>query len=158
MNDAVIAMRRREVFILILSLLATRIRVTTVSGDPQQSLLGCPASDLFTCEQDSIRQRRSSTMAGKPFACDFEIFGTVQGVFFRKYTQKQATSLGLRGWCMNTHAGTVKGQMEGEEKPMNEMKHWLKTKGSPSSHIDKAVFGEMKEISKCSFNDFSIKR
>ncbi|XP_053695785.1 acylphosphatase-2 [Sabethes cyaneus] len=97
-------------------------------------------------------------MAGKLFACDFEVFGIVQGVFFRKYTQKQAVSLGLRGWCMNTRDGTVKGQLEGEESPINEMKHWLKTKGSPTSRIDKAVFGEMKPIEKYSFNDFGIRR
>jgi acylphosphatase len=26
----------------------------------------------------------------------------VQGVFFRKYTQEQATKLAIRGWIMNT--------------------------------------------------------
>uniref|UniRef100_A0A023EEW2 Acylphosphatase n=1 Tax=Aedes albopictus TaxID=7160 RepID=A0A023EEW2_AEDAL len=109
-------------------------------------------------ESASDRKGPLSEMAGKLFACDFEVFGIVQGVFFRKYTQKQATSLGLKGWCMNTRDGTVKGQMEGEVKPMNEMKHWLQTKGSPTSRIDKAVFSEMKEIVKYSFNDFSIKR
>ncbi|XP_019558405.3 acylphosphatase-2 isoform X2 [Aedes albopictus] len=109
-------------------------------------------------ESASDRKGPLSEMAGKLFACDFEVFGIVQGVFFRKYTQKQATSLGLKGWCMNTRDGTVKGQMEGEAKPMNEMKHWLQTKGSPTSRIDKAVFSEMKEIAKYSFNDYSIKR
>ncbi|XP_062554330.1 acylphosphatase-2-like [Armigeres subalbatus] len=102
-------------------------------------------------------ESQSSEMAGKLFACDFEVFGIVQGVFFRKYTQKQATSLGLKGWCKNTRDGTVKGQIEGEVKSMNEMKHWLQTKGSPTSRIDKTVFSEMREISKLSFNDFSIK-
>uniref|UniRef100_A0A182XVK1 acylphosphatase n=2 Tax=Anopheles stephensi TaxID=30069 RepID=A0A182XVK1_ANOST len=97
-------------------------------------------------------------MSTKLFACDFEVFGTVQGVFFRKYTQKQASSLGIRGWCMNTRDDTVKGQLEGEEKPMNEMKHWLQTKGSPSSRIDKAVFSVPKEITSYSFKDFSIRR
>ncbi|XP_053679483.1 acylphosphatase-2-like [Anopheles nili] len=97
-------------------------------------------------------------MSSKILACDFEVFGVVQGVFFRKYTQKQANSLGIRGWCMNTHGGTVKGQLEGEEKPFNEMKHWLQTKGSPSSRIEKAVFNVPKELSSYSFKDFSIRR
>uniref|UniRef100_A0A182JS65 Acylphosphatase n=1 Tax=Anopheles christyi TaxID=43041 RepID=A0A182JS65_9DIPT len=97
-------------------------------------------------------------MSAKLFMCDFEVFGMVQGVFFRKFTQKQAASLGLRGWCMNTLDGTVKGQLEGEEKPMNEMKHWLQTKGSPSSRIDKAVFTVPKEITSYSFKNFSIRR
>ncbi|EAT39864.1 AAEL008369-PA [Aedes aegypti] len=113
------------------------------------------ATDESACNREG---KAAEEMAGKLFACDFEVFGIVQGVFFRKYTQKQATSLGLKGWCMNTRDGTVKGQMEGEAKPVNEMKHWLQTKGSPTSRIDKAVFSEMKEISKYSFNDFSVKR
>ena len=28
--------------------------------------------------------------------------GRVQGVFFRKFTQQEARSLGLRGWVKNT--------------------------------------------------------
>lgn len=44
-----------------------------------------------------------------------------QGVFFRKYTEKQAQHLGLRGWCMNTAEGTVKGQLEGSQNELNEM-------------------------------------
>ena len=35
------------------------------------------------------------------FVC-LQVFGRVQGVFFRKFTQQQATSLGLRGWVKNT--------------------------------------------------------
>lgn len=80
----------------------------------------------------------------KLFALDFEVYGKVQGilfltqgymyvalivnylflikgVFFRKYTQKQAQLLGLRGWCMNTNEGTVKGQLEGPQNELNEM-------------------------------------
>lgn len=33
----------------------------------------------------------------KLVSCDFEVFGKVQGVYFRKYTEKQAIILGLRG-------------------------------------------------------------
>ncbi|EDV93500.1 GH18239 [Drosophila grimshawi] len=92
------------------------------------------------------------------YSCGFEVFGRVQGVFFRKYTEKQANQLGVRGWCMNTRDDTVKGILEAPLAPLNEMKHWLQTTGSPSSRIDKAVFTETKEISNYNFNDFSIKR
>ncbi|CAD6996445.1 unnamed protein product [Ceratitis capitata] len=91
------------------------------------------------------------------FSLDFEVFGKVQGVFFRKHTEKQAKLLGLRGWCMNTSQGTVRGQMEGALDKVNEMKFWLQSKGSPKSRIDKAVFSEMKEIPDYSFNAFTIK-
>ncbi|XP_061393786.1 acylphosphatase-2 [Musca vetustissima] len=97
-------------------------------------------------------------MAKRLFALDFEVFGKVQGVFFRKYTEKQANHLGLRGWCMNTSEGTVKGQLEGPQNELNEMKHWLQNKGSPSSRIDKAEFSEMKPIEDYSFQSFGIKR
>jgi len=32
------------------------------------------------------------------FRVQFEVFGTVQGVFFRKHTHKTADSLGVSGW------------------------------------------------------------
>ena len=38
-----------------------------------------------------------------------------------KNTEEAAKRLGIRGWCMNTREGTVKGVIEGEEKPFNEM-------------------------------------
>ncbi|XP_055377897.1 uncharacterized protein LOC129609801 [Condylostylus longicornis] len=90
------------------------------------------------------------------YICDFEVFGVVQGVFFRKYTQEAAKTFNLRGWCMNTSAGTVKGQMEGEASKIKEMQHWLKTTGSPQSRIDKAVFSEIKEINETKFTEFKI--
>lgn len=33
----------------------------------------------------------------KLVSCEFEVFGKVQGVFFRKYTEKKSIILGLRG-------------------------------------------------------------
>ncbi|XP_067633633.1 acylphosphatase-2 [Eurosta solidaginis] len=92
------------------------------------------------------------------FSLDFEVFGKVQGVFFRKHTEKQAKALALRGWCMNTSQGTVRGQLEGELHGINEMKNWLQMKGSPKSRIDKAVFSETKEIADYTFKSFTIKR
>ena len=35
-------------------------------------------------------------------ALEYEVFGRVQGVFFRKFTNEKAQSLGLRGWVKNT--------------------------------------------------------
>ncbi|XP_018328561.1 acylphosphatase-2-like [Agrilus planipennis] len=89
---------------------------------------------------------------------DFEVYGRVQGVFFRKHTQEQAQKLGLKGWCRNTSQGTVKGVLEGPEDGVNQMKNWLQFKGSPQSQIDKAIFENEREISEFSFKDFQIKR
>ncbi|KAJ8925267.1 hypothetical protein NQ315_009095 [Exocentrus adspersus] len=94
----------------------------------------------------------------KLVSVDFEVFGRVQGVFFRKYTEQQAKRLGLRGWCMNTLQDTVKGVIEGNPSKIGEMKQWLQKTGSPQSRIDKAVFTNEKDISKFSYDSFKIKR
>ena len=44
----------------------------------------------------------------------YEVFGKVQGVFFRKYTKKEADKLGISGWVMNTEKKTVIGEAEGQ--------------------------------------------
>ncbi|XP_028460138.1 acylphosphatase-2-like isoform X2 [Perca flavescens] len=44
---------------------------------------------------------------------DFEIFGYVQGVCFRMYTEKEGKRLGLVGWVRNTPGGSVEGQVQG---------------------------------------------
>ncbi|XP_053458391.1 acylphosphatase-1 isoform X1 [Nycticebus coucang] len=87
---------------------------------------------------------------------DYEIFGKVQGVFFRKHTQAEGKKLGLVGWVQNTDRGTVQGQLQGPTSKVRHMQEWLKTKGSPKSHIDRANFKNEKTISKLDYSDFQI--
>ena len=94
---------------------------------------------------------------GRLIALDYEVFGRVQGVFFRKFTKGQATKLGLCGWVMNTDKGTVKGQLEGEKEKVEMMKTWLRNTGSPSSRIDRAVFSNETEIQQFTFQNFSVR-
>lgn len=54
-------------------------------------------------------------------AFSFEVFGRVQGVFFRKYTKKKAEALGVTGWVMNTSRGTVLGEAFGNSTACDEM-------------------------------------
>ncbi|XP_017780530.1 PREDICTED: acylphosphatase-2-like [Nicrophorus vespilloides] len=89
---------------------------------------------------------------------NFEIFGKVQGVYFRKCTAKQARTLGLKGYCMNTDRGTVQGTIQGADNRVAEMKNWLKEVGSPASRIDKAVFSSEQEISKLQSGSFTIRQ
>ncbi|KAG5175505.1 Acylphosphatase-1 [Tribonema minus] len=89
---------------------------------------------------------------------DFEIFGKVQGVFFRKYTKETADQLGITGWCMNTAHGTVAGHTEGAQGAVEAFKTWLRTKGSPHSRIDKAEFTNEKDIGTAASRVFIIKR
>ncbi|PWA16549.1 acylphosphatase-1 [Gambusia affinis] len=87
---------------------------------------------------------------------DYEIFGKVQGVFFRKYTQAEGTKLGVVGWVQNTEAGTVKGQLQGPSSKVEKMQEWLKVTGSPKSCINKAEFKNKKTIESLEYSSFSI--
>ena len=89
---------------------------------------------------------------------DFEVFGNVQGVCFRMYTERKAKSIGVHGWCRNTRKGTVEGELEGEANAIETMKNWLRIEGSPSSRIDKTIFQNEREIPELSYSlPFSIK-
>ncbi|XP_078410420.1 acylphosphatase-1-like [Cetorhinus maximus] len=87
---------------------------------------------------------------------DFEVFGKVQGVFFRKHTQKEAKKLGLAGWVENTAQGTVRGQLQGAEQQVRAMQAWLRHTGSPKSQIDRAEFNNQKQIQHREYSDFQI--
>ncbi|XP_026551815.1 acylphosphatase-2 isoform X2 [Pseudonaja textilis] len=52
---------------------------------------------------------------------DYEVFGRVQGVCFRMYTEDKARKVGVVGWVKNTRQGTVTGQVQGPEEKVNEM-------------------------------------
>ncbi|XP_022814229.1 acylphosphatase-1-like [Spodoptera litura] len=89
---------------------------------------------------------------------DFEVFGKVQGVYFRKHTQKKAMELGLKGWVMNTAQGTVVGQIQGPAVAVEDMKTWLQKVGSPKSRIEKAAFKNEGPVVNCAFRSFDIRR
>ncbi|KAM5227682.1 acylphosphatase-2 [Ctenodactylus gundi] len=88
---------------------------------------------------------------------DYEVFGRVQGVCFRMYTENEAKKIGVVGWVKNTSKGTVTGQVQGPEEKVNSMKSWLSKVGSPSSHIDRTNFSNEKNISKLEYSNFSIR-
>ncbi|KAK7104146.1 acylphosphatase-1-like [Littorina saxatilis] len=92
----------------------------------------------------------------KLLSVDFEVFGKVQGVFFRKHTQKTANELGVVGWVRNTQTKTVKGTMQGPPDKVEKLKIWLRTKGSPSSKITKCDFKNERELSSSSYSSFDI--
>lgn len=97
-------------------------------------------------------------MSSKLKTIDFEVFGRVQKVFFRKCTQEQGKQLGLRGWCQNTARGTVIGTIQGPTEKVEEMKKWLKEVGSPASSIEKVEFKNQNDIEDYTHTDFEIIR
>ncbi|OWF41196.1 acylphosphatase-2-like [Mizuhopecten yessoensis] len=97
-----------------------------------------------------------ATGGGGLLSVDFEVIGKVQGVFFRKYTQKNASQRGLVGWVQNTERGSVTGKMQGPEKEVKDMKRWLKKTGSPKSRIDRCIFKDEQTITQKEFRSFDI--
>merc|ERR1711976_1044739 len=86
----------------------------------------------------------------------FEVFGKVQGVWFRKYTKKTADKLNLKGWCKNTDHGTVIGEAIGDANAINAMVEFLSKTGSPKSRIDNCDIEHVKPDR--DYLDFSIIR
>ncbi len=50
----------------------------------------------------------------------FEVFGKVQGVWFRKHTAAEARRLGLVGWVRNVQEH-VQGVAQGEEDHVRQL-------------------------------------
>uniref|UniRef100_A0A8C1SWZ1 Acylphosphatase n=1 Tax=Cyprinus carpio TaxID=7962 RepID=A0A8C1SWZ1_CYPCA len=63
----------------------------------------------------------SSDAGDKYVSVDFEVFGNVQGVCFRMYTEAEAEKLGVTGWVKNTRQGTVVGQVQGHPEKVKEI-------------------------------------
>jgi acylphosphatase len=84
----------------------------------------------------------------------FEVFGKVQGVFFRKCTKEQATREHVTGWIRNTDKKTVQGELQGTRAAVSAMKKWLQTKGSPRSRIERAEFVDV--ASATAYSSFEI--
>ena len=49
------------------------------------------------------------------------VYGRVQGVFYRGWTQEQAEELGINGWVRNCPDGRVEGHVEGEDTAVDEL-------------------------------------
>ncbi|GIV25539.1 MAG: acylphosphatase [Bacteroidia bacterium] len=62
------------------------------------------------------------------------IHGKVQGVFFRKYAQMTAQSLGLGGFARNQPDGTVLIEVEGPPDKLELFLRWA-YRGSPAAQV-----------------------
>ncbi|XP_069595205.1 acylphosphatase-2-like [Ranitomeya imitator] len=91
------------------------------------------------------------------WSVDYEVYGDVQGVFFRKYTEDQAKRVSVVGWVKNTPYGTVTGQVQGSKEKVDIMKNWLSNVGSPMSRIDKTVFANETQIQDLGYSNFQTK-
>ena len=64
------------------------------------------------------------------------VSGRVQGVGFRWYVCREASTLGLRGWVRNTVDGNVELQAAGSEDQISALEACLR-RGSRGSRVDR---------------------
>ncbi|XP_035685993.1 acylphosphatase-2-like [Branchiostoma floridae] len=119
------------------------------------TLLLCLLMGL-TASKDQPPEEQQCVAMPNLVSVEYEIHGNVQGVFFRAYTEEQASRLGLVGWVRNTRRGTVDGVVQGRREQVKQMKQWLEFTGSPMSRIERATFRNEKDISKLDFDRFKI--
>jgi len=72
-----------------------------------------------------------------------KVYGKVQGVSFRYYTNQKANELGVFGFVKNIDDGSVYIEAEGEENKVNELIKWCKH-GPSMARVDRVVVGENK--------------
>ncbi len=82
------------------------------------------------------------------------VHGTVQGVFFRKFTQLKAKELGIHGWVRNTAEGNVEIEAEGSEEILAAFESWCHH-GPEQAVVNKVV---VTESSLKNFTSFEIRR
>ena len=82
------------------------------------------------------------------------VYGRVQGVSFRYYTQKEAIRLYITGWVANDSDGSVRVLAEGPEAVLKKMIDYLHI-GSPAATVDKVSTSWATATNE--FNKFSVR-
>jgi acylphosphatase len=85
---------------------------------------------------------------------DATVYGRVQGVSFRHYTQLKANELNLTGWVVNQPDRTVRVVAEGPTEQLEALLKWLH-RGSPSALVER-VAPDWQEAAE-EFTRFSIR-
>ncbi len=84
-----------------------------------------------------------------------EVFGRVQGVFFRATTRKQARKHGVRGWVRNRRDGSVEAVLQGPEDKVEEMVEWAH-QGSSAARVDRVERSAVEDGER--FQGFEVRR
>lgn len=86
----------------------------------------------------------------------FEVHGRVQGVWFRRSTQRQADELACFGWVQNTARGTVVGEARCGKLAGKKMREWLKH-GPELAEVERLEIKTYEDTKiKLHFSDFAI--
>lgn len=71
-----------------------------------------------------------------------QVYGIVQGVGFRYYTQQEASRLGLCGRATNLSDGSVEVIAQGQAEAIEKLIHWLKS-GPRTASVDEIEVTEL---------------
>ena len=80
------------------------------------------------------------------------VSGAVQGVWYRRSTQRQAQSKGVTGWAKNLADGRVEVMLCGEESAVKEVAQWLH-QGPPNASVSQV---SLETVEWQSFQKFQI--
>lgn len=81
------------------------------------------------------------------------IKGKVQGVFFRKYTQRTALEMGVNGFVKNCSDGSVYAEVTGPRQLVEQFISWCHV-GSPSAVVMEVLVEEKNTVH---FTTFEIR-
>lgn len=82
--------------------------------------------------------------------CKITVEGKVQGVWFRKFIQEQATKLEVKGWVKNLPSGSVYIEAESDENTMKQFVELCK-QGSPLSQVEEVLITQAEVVNYTSF-------
>ncbi|KAF8282341.1 acylphosphatase [Trypanosoma cruzi] len=89
--------------------------------------------------------------------CHVFVRGRVQGVFYRKYTQRAALERGVRGWVRNLEDGRVEMMAEGPKENVDSLVEWCRV-GSPKSRVDGVEATIVSSGDAYTFKTFKVRR
>lgn len=81
-------------------------------------------------------------MNGERVAKRVVVHGSVQGVFFRDSTQREAESKGVAGWVTNRSDGAVEAVFEGDADAVQVMVDFVRSGPSQADVDDVEVFAQ----------------
>ena len=85
-----------------------------------------------------------------------QIYGRVQGVFYRASTRKKAKQLGLKGWVRNRSDGSVEAVVEGPEDGVDQLIEWAH-QGPKRARVDQVEVTE-RDVDREEFSEFRVRR
>jgi acylphosphatase len=93
-------------------------------------------------------------MGEEPVRLHARVYGRVQGVNFRYYTQREANVLELTGWVANRFDGSVEVVAEGEKSMMQRFLAFLH-QGPPAARVDRVQIDWGEAVDE--FNEFRVR-